>query len=86
MGFGSPRETFLLFEAITTKPWEANSPSNDRYKFGVEPVPLPQVITGWQSPSGDKVFGLKRVNLGTAPVSASASPASGPTSFSVTVA
>src|SRR5512134_1304293 len=51
---------------------------------GFDPVPLPQVITGWQRPLWAKSLGRNNVNCGGAPPSG-ASPAVGPTFSSITV-
>src|SRR5512139_1676240 len=52
---------------------------------GVTFVPLPQVITGWQSPPCAMSLGRNMVNWGAVPPSGAA-PACGPTGFSVTIA
>lgn len=52
---------------------------------GVEPVPLPQVISGWQSPPCARSLGRNRVNCGGVPPS-TPTPAVGPMGFSITVA
>ena len=53
--------------------------------LGVAPVPLPQVMMGWQRPPWAKSAGRNSVNCGGAPPS-TATPAVGPTFSSVTVA
>src|SRR5439155_9403169 len=80
-----PCATFALFEAMTTKPCEARCVSSTRYRLGLDPVPLPHVITGWQSPPCARSAGRKSVKATGGPPSAP-TPAAGPTLFSVTVA
>src|SRR5437763_17050044 len=53
--------------------------------LGVVPVPLPQVITGWQRPPCARSVGRNSVKATGAPPSAPW-PAAGPTLFSVVVA